>query len=41
MTKTILFDLDNTLILFDEVKFFKAYIKKTVLSIPVIHENAL
>ena len=28
MTKTILFDLDNTLILFDEVKFFKAYIKK-------------
>jgi HAD superfamily hydrolase (TIGR01549 family) len=28
MIKTILFDLDNTLILFDEVKFFKAYIKK-------------
>lgn len=28
MTKTILFDLDNTLILFDEAKFFKAYIKK-------------
>jgi HAD superfamily hydrolase (TIGR01549 family) len=28
MTKAILFDLDNTLILFDEVKFFKAYIKK-------------
>lgn len=28
MTKTILFDIDNTLILFDEVKFFKAYIKK-------------
>ncbi len=28
MKKTILFDLDNTLILFDEVKFFKAYIKK-------------
>lgn len=28
MTNAILFDLDNTLILFDEVKFFKAYIKK-------------
>lgn len=28
MSKTILFDLDNTLILFDEVKFFKAYIQK-------------
>jgi len=28
MTKTVLFDLDNTLILFDEVKFFKEYIKK-------------
>jgi FMN phosphatase YigB (HAD superfamily) len=28
MTNTILFDLDNTLILFDETKFFKAYIKK-------------
>ncbi len=28
MIKTILFDLDNTLILFDEVKFFRAYIKK-------------
>ncbi len=28
MTKAILFDLDNTLILFDEAKFFKAYIKK-------------
>jgi len=28
MTKRILFDFDNTLILFDEVKFFKAYIKK-------------
>lgn len=28
MIQTILFDLDNTLILFDEVKFFKAYIKK-------------
>ena len=28
MSKAILFDLDNTLILFDEVKFFKAYIKK-------------
>ncbi len=28
MIKTILFDLDNTLILFDEVKFFKAYIRK-------------
>jgi len=28
MTKTILFDLDNTLILFDEAKFFKAYISK-------------
>lgn len=28
MTKTILFDLDNTLILFDEVKFLKAYIHK-------------
>jgi len=28
MAKTILFDLDNTLILFDEVQFFKAYIKK-------------
>ncbi len=28
MIKTILFDLDNALILFDEVKFFKAYIKK-------------
>jgi FMN phosphatase YigB (HAD superfamily) len=28
MTKSILFDLDNTLILFDEAKFFKEYIKK-------------
>ncbi|MBN2395693.1 MAG: HAD family hydrolase [Candidatus Atribacteria bacterium] len=28
MTNAILFDLDNTLILFDEVKFFKAYIHK-------------
>jgi HAD superfamily hydrolase (TIGR01549 family) len=28
MAKTILFDLDNTLILFDETKFFKAYVKK-------------
>jgi len=28
MTKAILFDLDNTLILFDEAKFFKEYIKK-------------
>lgn len=28
MSKTILFDLDNTLILFDEVKFFRAYIRK-------------
>lgn len=28
MAKTILFDLDNTLILFDEAQFFKAYIKK-------------
>lgn len=28
MTKTILFDLDNTLILFDETKFFRAYISK-------------
>ena len=28
MAKTFLFDLDNTLILFDEVKFFKAFIKK-------------
>lgn len=28
MSKAILFDLDNTLILFDEVKFFKAYIRR-------------
>lgn len=28
MITTILFDLDNTLILFDEAKFFKAYINK-------------
>ncbi|MDD4364081.1 MAG: HAD family hydrolase [Atribacterota bacterium] len=28
MTKAVLFDLDNTLILFDETKFFKEYIKK-------------
>jgi HAD superfamily hydrolase (TIGR01549 family) len=28
MIKTILFDLDNTLILFDETKFFKAYLNK-------------
>jgi FMN phosphatase YigB (HAD superfamily) len=42
MTKTILFDLDNTLILFDEAKFFKAYIKKVApLMSDIVSPHAL
>lgn len=42
MIKAILFDLDNTLILFDEVKFFKAYIKKVApLMSDIVSPNIL